>query len=166
MKTRNKSIGIETLAVMIVLVIFAFVVFTVIEAGANAYDGITRDKQHTAGARTAYSYISMKVKQHDTSGGINVVSGDFGDTLCIDIGNWFVSYIFYADGALYECITKEDGKPSVGAANRITHLDGFSLKRVGNAIEMECVYGQGNNAETVTGTVGIRSGHKSSNNEG
>ena len=158
MRTRNKAIGIESLAVMIVLILFAFVVFTVIEAGANAYDGIVEDKRQTAGARVAYSYISMKVKQHDAADGVHVVSTELGNTLRVDMGGGFSAFIFYADGALYECVAKTDNSPSVAAANRITYLDGFSVERVGNVLHIECVYEKDDGEdEVVTGTVGIRS---------
>lgn len=55
---RNKALGIETVIVMLLLILFAFVVFLVIDAGANAFENITSDKQSTTGARVAYSYIT------------------------------------------------------------------------------------------------------------
>ena len=121
---RSKSIGIETITVMLLLVLFAFVVFIVIDAGSNAFKDITTDKQSTMSARVSYSYISMKVKQNDTSGAVSVGQTKYGDTLRIDNSD-YSTFIFYSEGALYECVTKMDGSPSVGAANKISSLDGF-----------------------------------------
>lgn len=159
MHARNKVLGIESLVVMIVLILFAFVVFLIVEAGANAYDNIVDDKQVTTGARVAYSYMNMKIKQNDEAGAIQIVQTEFGDTLRIDIGDTqFSSFIFYAEGALYECITKSDNKPSVAAGNKITHLDGFSASKDGNSIHIECRYEHNDGEpEIVTGVVGLRS---------
>lgn len=159
MHARNKVLGVESLVVMIVLILFAFVVFLMVEAGANAYDNIVDNKQVTTGARVAYSYMSMKIKQNDEAGAIQIVQTEFGDTLRIDIGDTkFSSFIFYAEGALYECITKANNSPSVAAGNKITHLDGFSASMDGNFIHIECRYEHNDGeSEIVTGVVGLRS---------
>lgn len=159
MHPRNKVLGIESLVVMIVLILFAFVVFLVVEAGANAYDNIVDDKQVTTGARVAYSYMSMKIKQNDEAGAIQIVQTEYGDTLQVNIGDTqFTSFIFFADGALYECITKKDDTPSVAGGNKITHLDGFSASMNSNSIRIECSYEHSDGeSEIVEGVVGLRS---------
>jgi len=159
MGNRNKALGIESLTVMIVLIIFAFVVFMVIEAGAGAYDKIVDDKQSTSGARVAYSYISMKVKQHDAAGGVAVEQSDYGDTLRLDMDDTgLCAYIFYAEGALYECIAEPEDGPSVSAANKITHLDDFRISQAGRTLRIECVYErEEGERQVITGAVGLRS---------
>ena len=154
---RNKTIGIEAITVMLLLILFAFVVFLIIDAGSNAFESITHDKQSTVGARVAYSYISMKVKQSDTTDAVEVQQTEYGDTLRIDMGK-FDTYIFYSDGALYECVTKDGTMPSVSASNKITNIDGFSIARVSNALHIECVYErEENERDIVKGVVGLRS---------
>ena len=154
---RSKSIGIETITVMLLLVLFAFVVFIVIDAGSNAFEDITTDKQSTMSARVSYSYISMKVKQNDTAGAISVEQTPFGDTLRIDNGD-YSTYIFYSEGALYECVTKKNGSPSVGAANKISSLNGFTVSMKDHALFIECIFERGDGPpDKVNGTVGIRS---------
>ena len=154
---RSKSIGIETITVMLLLVLFAFVVFLVIDAGSNAFEKITMDKQSTLSARVSYSYISMKVKQNDEAGAVSVSQTQFGNTLRIDSGE-YSTHIFYSEGALYECVTKKDGTPSVAAANRISQIDGFSISQSGNALFIECVFERdGQPDDIVSGTVGLRS---------
>lgn len=154
---RSKSIGIETITVMLLLVLFAFVVFLVIDAGSNAFEEITTDKQSTMSARVAYSYISMKVKQNDMDGAVNVQQTQFGNTLRIDSGD-YSTFIFYSEGALYECVTKADGTPSVSAANKIASLDGFTITMQDHALFIECVFEHdGRQPDVVNGTVGLRS---------
>lgn len=154
---RNKALGIETIVVMLLLILFAFVVFLVIDAGANAFANITRDKQITTGARVAYSYISMKVKQNDATGAISVLQTKYGDTLRIDSGG-FSTFIFYSDGSLYECVAKSDGEPNVSSSNKITSIDGFSLSQDGKCLYIKCVYERDENKQDIIeGVVGFRS---------
>ncbi len=154
---RSKSIGIETITVMLLLVLFAFVVFIVIDAGSNAFKDITTDKQSTMSARVSYSYISMKVKQNDTAGAVSVGQTKFGDTLRIDNGD-YSTFIFYSEGALYECVTKTDGSPSVGAANKISSLDGFNVSMKNHSLFIECIFERDDGPpDIVNGIVGIRS---------
>ncbi len=158
MFTRNKVIAIESMIVMFVLILFAFVVFLVIDAGTNAYNNITNDKVSTESARVAYSYINMKIKQHDASDGVNVIQTEFGDTLKIDFeDSEFSSFIFFFEGALYECLSKSDIMPKVDASNMITKLMGISIEKDGSYIHIECVTQNGEQSEITRGTVGLRS---------
>ncbi len=155
MHPRSKVFAIESVTVMLVMIIFALVTFLVINAGSSAYNTIINDKQRTENARVAYSYIHMKIRQNDATGCIDVVDTPFGDTLKIDMEDGaYCTYIFFSDGALYECLTPADTPPAVSAANKITTLNGFSLRRSGNLISMSCICGNGEDA--MEGTVSLR----------
>lgn len=153
---RNKQKGIETISVMMLLVLFAFVVFLVIDAGTNAFSNISQDKQSTMSARVAYSYIGMKVKHNDSAGVISVTQTKYGDTLKIE-SERYSTYIFFCKGGLYECLTKPNAEPNVDAANKITELDGFALSMDGNVLLVECMFGSGGKDSVVKGTIGLRS---------
>ena len=84
MRSRGKVLAIESLVVMLVLILFAFVVFWVIDAGTGAYDKILVEKETTQNARVAYSYIDTKIKQNDNSGCVSIIDTQFGSTLKID----------------------------------------------------------------------------------
>lgn len=153
---RSKQKGIETISVMMLLVLFAFVVFLVIDAGTNAFGSISDDKRSTMSARVAYSYIGMKVKHNDSAGGISVTQTKYGDTLKIE-SERYSTHIFFCEGGLYECLTKPDTQPNVDAANKITELDGFAISIKGNALSVECVFGSSGKDSIVKGTIGLRS---------
>ena len=158
MYSRSKVLAIESIVVMLVLILFAFVVFLVINSGTNAYDNILKQKQNAESARVAYSYINMKIKQNDVSGCIDITETKFGRSLKIDIADTdFSTYIFFSDGALYECVAKKDMPPAVSAANKITHMDGFDIYQQNKLIYIECVCGMGGTKQITTGTVGLRS---------
>lgn len=157
MHSRNKVLAIESIVVMLVLILLSFVVFLVVRSGSQAYGNIVNEKQNTESARVAYSYINMKIKQNDAAGRISIIETEYGDTLKIDMENEeFCTYIFFTEGTLYECLTKQDMQPKRETANRITDLNGFSLSGGGNYITVVCV-GNSDGAEQVTkGTVGLR----------
>ena len=155
---RNRAISVEILMVMLVLVVFALVIFSLIGAGTNAYNGILNDKENMQSARVAYSYINMKIKQNDAEGCVEVSQTEFGDTLVIRSANGeYVTYLFYSEGALYECMTARDEKPAVAAANRITALEGFELRQNDNYVKITCTCKSGDSLLTAEGTVGLRS---------
>lgn len=153
---RNKQKGIETISVMMLLVLFAFVVFLIIDAGTNAFSNISEDKQSTMNARVAYSYIGMKVKHNDAAGVISVTQTKYGDTLKIE-SEKYATHIFFCEGGLYECLTKPNAEPNVDAANKITELDGFTLSMHENALSVECVLNGGGKDSVIKGTIGLRS---------
>jgi hypothetical protein len=141
---------------MLVLLVFACVVFLVIDSGSGVYNKILHEKDETQSARVAYSYIDNKIKQHDREGCISVVDTAFGSTLKIASGA-YSTYIFYADGAMYECLTKDDIAPDVSSANLITELGGLKFARSGAMIHIICTCGSGESPQSVEGTVGLRS---------
>jgi|AGTN01.1.fsa_nt_gi hypothetical protein len=158
MYSRSKALSVETVMVMLVLIIFALVVFALIGAGSSAYNGIVDDKESMQSARVAYSYINMKLKQNDAQGHVEVAGTDFGDTLVIHSPDGgYVTYLFFSEGALYECVAAQGMEPAVAAANRITALEGFEVKQNGKTIDITCVCKNGDSLLTVEGTVGLRS---------
>ena len=158
MYARSKALSVETVMVMLVLVIFALVIFQLNGAGTNAYNGIIDDKQNMQSARVAYSYINMKLKQNDAEGLIEVTNTAFGDTLAIHSEDGeYVTYLFFSEGELYECVTAQDKAPAVAASNGITALEDFNVKQNGKTIDIVCVCKSGDSLLTVEGTVGLRS---------
>jgi len=157
MHSRNKVLAIESIVVMFVLILLSVVVFLVVRSGSQAYGNIVNDKQNTESARVAYSYINMKIKQNDAAGRVGIVETEFGNTLKIDMENdKYCTYIFFSEGTLYECLTKQDMQPKPETANRITDLYGFSITGSGNYIDIVCVSESGGASQVIKGTVGLR----------
>ena len=158
MASRSRALSVEMVMVMLVLVIFALVVFALIGAGTNAYNGILGDKENMQSARVAYSYVNMKLKQNDAQGLVSVAQTDFGDTLVIQSKNGdYFTYLFFSEGALYECVTVKGKEPAVAASNRVTMLEGFEVKQHDSYIDITCICKNGDRLLSVEGTVGLRS---------
>jgi len=157
MYPRSKVLAMESISVMLVLVLFAFVTVTLISSGSSAYSHILGSKKTVESARVAYSFINMKVKQNDAAGRIDVVDTAFGSSLKIDVeGGLYSTYIFYSEGALYECLTITGCEPSVEAGNLITKLSGFEVNRSGRLLTIRCACGSGDTAEVMEGVVSLR----------
>lgn len=154
---RSKSLAIESIVVMFVLILLSFVVFLIVRSGSSAYENILNNKQNTESARVVYSFINMKVKQSDSSSLVSVVSTEYGNTLKIDTADGkYATYIYFTNGVLYECLTKQDMKPEIAASNKITELYGFDISSDGNYINIKCETKSGGSIETSEGTVGLR----------
>jgi hypothetical protein len=157
MYPRSKVLAVESISVMLVLVLFAFVTVTLISSGSSAYSHILGSKKAVESARVAYSFINMKVKQNDAEGRIDVVDTAFGSALKIDVEDGLYStYIFYSEGALYECLTITGGEPSVEAGNLITKLSSFEVSRSGRLLTIRFTCGSGDTAEFMEGVVSLR----------
>jgi hypothetical protein len=153
---RNKSLTIESIAVMLVLMLLAFLVVVVVRSGSAAYNNIIKDKENTESARVAYSYINMKIKQNDSASLISVEKTGYGNSLKIESQDKaYSTYIFFSDGELYECLT-ENGPPSVEAANKITTLSAFDISLEGKYVKVTCVSISGDKTKSVEGTVSLR----------
>ncbi len=157
MYKRNKTLAIESVVVMFVLILLSFVVFIIIRSGSGAYKNIISQKQNTESARVAYSYINMKIKQNDSQGLVSVIGTRYGSTLRLDTTDGeFTTYIFFSDGALYECLTRKGSSPEADASNIITALTGFQLYSDGGYISITCISESGGSLKAFKGTVGLR----------
>lgn len=154
---RSKAFAIESVAVLLLLIIFALTVFVVVGAGADTFDTIIGEKKNIEASRVACSYINVKIRQSDAASLIDVVQTDFGSALLIkmELADLY-TYIFYSDGMLYECVTKKDMPPKVEAANAITKLEGFDVRRENNLFYLSLVSSSGEQMQTVTAVVGQR----------
>ncbi len=157
MHPRSKVFAIESISVLLVLIIFALVVFMLISSGSHAYDNILNDKKTIESARVAYSYINMKVKQNDMAGRVNVVKTQYGNALKIDVEDGsYCTYIFYAGGGLYECLTVQGIAPSVDAGNLITRISSFDIDRDGSSLRISCTSTSGEKSQVMEGVVSLR----------
>ncbi len=157
MHSRNKVLAIESIVVMFILILLSFVVFLVVRSGSAAYGNIVQEKQNSESARVAYSYINMKIKQNDSAGRVSIVGTEYGDTLKIGTeSDELCTYIFFTEGTLYECLTKQDMQPKKQTSNRVADLYGFSISGDGNYITVICICESGGEMQVTKGTVGLR----------
>lgn len=128
MKARQSNVSIESIMVMLLLIGFAVSVSLMIMQGSQIFERTLESKENDENIRIAMSYVNMKVKQNDIKDKIYVVENAVEGRPAlviehVEMEEGFYSYIFHADGYLYECWTDE--VPTVELSMTIIPLEGI-----------------------------------------
>ena len=127
MSKRKINISVESIMVILLMIVFAVSISVLIYQGSQTYRTILRDKEMAENHRITLSYINMKIKQNDTQGAINVETYTpiVDDVLVIShhgLEKGLFTYIFFYEGALWECYT--DGDLDLDISSKIIDVDG------------------------------------------
>ena len=130
MKANNGNTLVELIMVMLLLILFGVTISSLIYSGGETQQKIISEKNAQINARVAVSYLNMRIRQSDAADKIvvekNDVTGD-NSILIRERAYWggYDTWIFWADGYIYECISDEGGQPSVELSERIIAADWF-----------------------------------------
>lgn len=143
MKREQGYNTIEMLLVMILLCLFGVAIFTLIISGTKTYERVNATRTSQEDARTAISYVEIRLRQSDIENQISLVPGavEGADALRIDnpfYGN--TTWIFYANGAVQECVTMPDEEPSLALAMAIVAVESLDLLIEDNSVAIEVGY--------------------------
>lgn len=159
MKSRNISVSIESLLVMVLLVIFASAMSILIMRGSESYDRLLTNKTNEENARIALSYVNMMVRQNDRDGGIayreNAVEGI--DAIFIDQSDGELAlgtYIYYYDGYLRACYT--DSIPRIDLSEEVVEVVDFTYGMYEDMIELTVFYLEDDTAVSLDRYINIR----------
>lgn len=108
MKNLKNSHYTESLAALLLLVVFATCVLMVLFFGADAYSRLTQRDQVSYNNRTAVQYIATRVRQGDSLGNITLGNFDGVDALVLDAGEEYVTRLYCYDGYLRELYAAAD----------------------------------------------------------
>ncbi len=127
MSKRKINISVESIMVILLMIVFAVSISVLIYQGSQTYTTILSDKERAENSRIALSYINMKIKQNDTEGAIYVdhFPSILDDVLVIShhgLEKGLMTYIFFHEGALWECYT--DGDLDLTISSKIIDVDG------------------------------------------
>ena len=125
--------SIQTIAVVVLLLIFAFSSLVLVSLGASVYERNVADMQGASAERTAYAYLTQKVRQGDVAGRMRV--GSFPGREDVDAlifsreirEDIYETYLYAHDGSLCELTIRQsaNASPDMGAA--ILPVDHFSI---------------------------------------
>ncbi|MCR4902476.1 MAG: DUF4860 domain-containing protein [Butyrivibrio sp.] len=109
MNIEKKHHIIDTLFVILLLFMFAFCVVTLISLGASVYQRNVDTMSDNFNDRTTFAYISEKIRQSDTNGGISM--GDFENIPAIVLEQEinqvsYTTYLYQYEGFLCELMKK------------------------------------------------------------
>ncbi len=136
---------IEMLLVMLLLALFGFAIFSLIVSGTQTYARINDTRSNQENARTAISYVEIRLRQNDVEGQIYVTPDAGMGNTALEIRNPFVeddmrTWIFFHEGTLYECITSYGDPPSLELSLPIVEVDGMSIEAEGNSVRVDVRY--------------------------
>ncbi|MBQ9513072.1 MAG: DUF4860 domain-containing protein [Lachnospiraceae bacterium] len=127
-KDTNKSPHkVQTIAVVLLLLMFAFASLLLIALGASVYEKNVTDMQEVSKDRTALAYVTQKVRQADAKGSIRCgafpvpwESSYHSDALIFTKeirGENYDTYLYAYDGSLCELTVRQgsDITPDMGA---------------------------------------------------
>jgi hypothetical protein len=110
----------------------------IISAGSESYSEIIENGRRIESARTALSYLNMRIRQNDTADGIQLLEGLVEGEKVLTIYHTgteegMATYIFYQDGWLKEIYTLAKDSPRVEDAEEIIRSEGISMEEKGGS---------------------------------
>ncbi len=129
MNNKNIKYSVETIMVTLLLILFSIMVSVLIFEGSLTYKKVLNAKESEENTRIALSFINMKIKQNDLANRVYLDSFEgFGNAIVIEYGDeeeGLFSYIYFKDGALYECYS--EGVLCDELSTKIVEVSGGSL---------------------------------------
>ncbi len=167
MKNTRTNKTIESFIVIILMVIVLAAMVILMNSGRIAYSRIISNSDSVQNARTALSYINMKVRQNDMENSMEYVENLFNgrDALVIKHGGLekgMITYIFHDGEALREIYVMEGRNPDPDDGILIVKIDGLdiSIEPAQGIVKAVAYYSISGNTKTMERIIGIRTGHE------
>ena len=158
---KNRSNIIDMLFVLSLFCVFAVTALLVVILGANVYKGISANMEDNYSARVSVSYITEKVRQNDTSDGVEIRETEGGPALVLKQsadGYDYETWIYAQDGHLKEA-TIEAGQDLSGLyGENIMEVSGLRFEMLSSGLIRVTVADKDNNQ--YESMVHIKSGTK------
>lgn len=137
MKQSGEQRYIVPLAALLLLAVFSVSILLVLLEGASVYRRITDRDRETWQARSAYGYLTTKLRQTDREGALVVEELEGLPTLTLGAGEEYQTRLYCYDGFLWELyslagldLAPEDGERITELRDLELTLDGGTLRAV------------------------------------
>ena len=122
---------IELMFVMVLLILFGIMAFTLVVSGTKAYNNITAKKNTNSELRIAESYLNMKIRQNDRLNGIRIEKNPLtsGDAIVISEvidGKTYETWIYDSQNKLREALILKGEAVTEDISFDIAEIDGFT----------------------------------------
>ena len=153
MRSRSGVGFVEILLVTALILLFGITTFTLVTAGGDAYRKILDKRDSDITLRTALSYLTTQLRQHDREGDVSIVEGDVGDLIVLkwdENGYEYETRVYWHDGWLKEETTIPELPQDPENATNITRLSSFSCLPVQgtSAVLLSVAIGEGEETQT------------------
>lgn len=157
MKNLKNSHYTESLAALLLLVIFTTCVLMVLFFGADAYSRLTQRDQVSYNNRTAVQYIATRVRQGDSLGNVTLGNFDGVDALVLDAGEEYVTRLYCYDGYLRELYAAADLPMNPADGEQVLAAEDMRLSLENGLLQVELTDAEG---QTNHLTLSLRSGEE------
>ncbi len=126
----------HTVDILFIITLFgAFIVSAlfIVVLGAHVYESTVNDMESNFTSRTAIAYVTEKIRQHDSSDAISIISVDSAPVLSLyqEYDNIpYYTYLYAYDGYLKEITVKENYPLSLDQGQNILTISAFNMKKV------------------------------------
>lgn len=129
---------VDLLFLLALFCVFAFSALMLVMLGSDIYQTTVQNMSKNYNSRTAFSYITEKIKQQDQSGSIAITTFGDGDALALyqNIGTSdaeeqsYVTYLYLDQGNIKELFTTADNTLSPSAGQSILECTTFQAKLI------------------------------------
>lgn len=130
----------DLFAVVLLLTVFALSLLFLIFAGANIYRRTSSRTEENFTVRTAFSYLSNQIKQHDTSGAVR--TGEFGGSSALFLyetvdGRNYQTIIYCYEESLRELFVPSDTVLEPDSGLEVLSLDGLNFQKTEKGIQVQ-----------------------------
>lgn len=133
MKQKQEHHIIDILFVIALFCIFALSAIFLISIGANIYGKIVSHMENNFDGRTAFAYVTEKIRQSDCGGNITIEDLEGEPALVIHQtvnDTVYATYLYEHDGFLKELMVRIDTPLGRSAGQVILSVSDFSLKEI------------------------------------
>jgi len=124
------------------LIFFGLSIYSLVLSGSSVMQHIEEEKVAQIEARTAGSYINVRLRQFDVADSVVVVANSMNGSNSILLKSRnpampeldYDMWIFCDDGKLMEVLSIADMEPIWEAANNIAQIDDFTVDQIGDYI--------------------------------
>jgi len=132
----------ESLMVMTLLIFFGLSIYSLVLSGSSVMQHIEEEKVAQIEARTAGSYINVRLRQFDVADSVVVTANSVNGSNSILLKSRnpaapeldYDMWIFCEDGILKEVLSIADMEPIWEASNSIAQIDDFTVDQIGDYI--------------------------------
>ena len=157
----------ELLMVMALLIFFGISMYMLIFSSSSAMGRINAERDEQIEARTALSYINVRVRQFDAENSVAAVHNAYngGDAILLkkrDAENPDMDYdtwIYWDNGSLMEVLSDAGAAPQWKAAHGIARVDGLRAEQKDGLLTSYIIYTYGGEQKTISSAVKLRSGN-------
>lgn len=135
MKPRNRTHVTDILFTLSLFCLFTACAFLVVLTGIQVYRTTVSNMEDNYSSKTALSYVTEKIRQHDFAGGVSVVSLKGENALVLKDqadGETYLTYIYAYEDYLWELSVKEGTPVSRDMGQKIIQVQDFSIEKKEN----------------------------------